>query len=344
MMNLILPAVALVLETSSFFTVLLNESGNGVFALLILKHALASVIFASFVWSRLPETFRNPRRQVMLLLFNFSFFIPLVGLAGLLAAVRLSGYRRHPVAAQPFAHVSVPEFVPPLREPDRTFNQAGIKSRLEHSSIPTPQRLQSLLALQAVPPHVSSPLLHHMLGDASDDIRLVAYGLLDGREKKITTEINRELANLKMAEGSGLRLMAERHLAELYWELAYSGLAQGDLRTHALDQAFAFTDAALLLAPEETGLWFLKGRILHEMKRSKEAYQILQHAMEIGLPESRAMPYIVEIAFEHGDYQTVRTLLERISASQVTSIMKGVIAFWTRGLDKNVIAGKGEGT
>lgn len=331
MMNVGLLLVAAALEISSVSTALLDGSGEGVFVLLLAKHAVASVIFASLVWSYMPHKFRYPRAQVMLLLFNFCFYIPVLGLAGMLAAVYISGFRRRVAVAQPFAYIATPEFMPSLREPDIAVSHVGIKSRLEHSSLPASERLQSLLALQAVPPRVSSPLLHHMLGDASDDIRLVAYGLLDSREKKITAEINRELANLRAAEGGDLRLIYQRHLAELYWELTYSGLAQGDLRAHALDQALLYANAALDLAPEETGLWFLKGRILHEMKRDDEAYQILQRAMATGLPESRALPYIVEIAFQRGDTETVRRLLERISDSQVTSVMKGVIRFWVRG-------------
>jgi IS1 family transposase len=50
--------------------------------------------------------------------------------------------------------------------------------------------------------------------------------------------------------------------------------------------------------------------------------------MEHGLPESRALPYVVEIAFNRRDYKTVQDLLLRLSVLQVTPIMKNAIQFW----------------
>lgn len=328
MINFKLAAAALSLETTGLLSASLTEGSDWTLLVFLLQHAGASMLLALFVWRFLPEKYRRPRLPVLALLFNLSFFIPVLGLLGMLAAVLLSAYRQRAAVAQPFARLTLPEFVLSLREPDTKFSQGGIKSRLAQSSIATPQRLQALLALQGMPARLSSPMLQGMLGDASDDIRLVAYGLLDSREKKINAQIHRELVKLKTASSKDVRLIGMRHLAELYWELVYAGLAQGDLRTHALRQALSYTEDALLLAPLDTGLWFLKGRILHEMKRYDDAYQIFGLAIAHGLPESRVLPYIVEIAFNRRDYRTVRDLLSRISISQVTPRMKGAIRFW----------------
>lgn len=328
MIKFLLATLGLVLEISAIATISLNSGSDGILFLCLLQHALSSLLLALSGWYFMPEKFRHPRRPVTLLLFNVAFFIPLLGLPGAYAAAMLSVYRRHDRVLPPFAHLVLPEFVLSLREPEIKFSQGGIKSRLAHTSIPTQRRLQSLLALQGIPARVSSPLLQNMLGDTSDDIRLVAYGLLDSREKKITAQIHAELVNLRSAESKELRLVGLRHLAELYWEMIYAGLAQGDLRTHALNQALYYADAALHLENQDTGLLFLKGRILLEAKRYEEAQLILGSAISHGLPESRAIPYIVEIAFNRRDYGTVQSLLSRLSISQVTPIMKSAINFW----------------
>ena len=266
--------------------------------------------------------------QIQLLLFNFAFFIPLLGLPAIFSAVYISAYRRRSSIHHPFGKVVMPEFVLSMRETDIKFSQGGIKSRLSQTATPTPQRLQSLLALQGIPARVSSPLLQDMLGDASDDIRLVAYGLLDSREKKITAQIHRELVNLRNAESREMKLIGFRHLAELYWEMIYAGLAQGDLRTHALNQALINVDSALEMSQIDTGLLFLKGRILLESKKYEESKMILEDAMAQGLPESRALPYIVEIAFHDRNYAEVQDLLLRLSKYQLSPIMKNAIQFW----------------
>jgi len=330
MINPKLGAAALSLETSGLLSIsLMTEGSDWALLIFLLQHAGASALLALFVWRFLPGKYRHPRLRVLALLFNFSFFIPVLGLLGMLAAVFLSAYwRRRSMVAQPFARLILPEFVLSLREPDARFSLGCIKSRLAQSAIATPQRLQALLTLQGMPARVSNPMLQDMLGDASDDIHLVAYGLLDSREKKINAQIHLELVKLKTAKGSNIRLIGLRYLAELYWEQVYTELVQGDLRAHALRQSLSYTNDALLLAPLDTGLWFLKGRILLEMKIHDDAYQIFGMAIAHGFPESRVLPYIVEIAFNRRDYRTVRDLLSRISILQVTPRVKGAIHFW----------------
>lgn len=328
MIKVIFITLALMLELSGVAAIMKSGSSDWTLFAYLLLHAVASLLLAVAGWYFLSEKYRQPRWLITLLLFNFAFFIPVLGLPGVFAAVLVSGFRRRTRIQQPFTNLVMPEFVLSLRESEIRFSQGGIKSRLAQSSIPTPQRLQSLLALQGIPARVSSPLLQDMLGDASDDIRLVAYGLLDSREKKITAQIHRELVNLRSAESRELRLVGLRHLAELYWEMIYAGLAQGDLRIHALNQALFYADSALKLASQDTGLLFLKGRILLESKMYEEARQILELAMTHGLPESRALPYIVEIAFNRRDFATVQTLLARLSVYQLTPIMKNAIHFW----------------
>ncbi|HAF43920.1 MAG TPA: hypothetical protein DCK83_03005 [Gallionellaceae bacterium] len=330
MIKYILIALALALEASGVGAVSHFGGAGWLSPLFLLLHAAASALLAVAGWHFLPRDFRKPRVAVLFLLFNFAFFVPVLGIAGMLFAVVVASIRRREVVIQPFATVKLPEFVLSLRDTEMKYSQGGIKSRLTQTSVPTPQRLQSLLALQGMPPRISSPLLQDMLGDSSDDIRLVAYGLLDNREQKITAQIHRELVSLRDTENPEMKLMGLRHLAELYWEMIYAGLAQGDLRTHALNQALQYADSALELTPQDAGLLLLKGRILHELKRHEEATVVLNAAIKQGLPESRVLPYIVEIAFVRRDFATVQRLLERLSQSQLTPIMQNAIRFWVQ--------------
>jgi tetratricopeptide (TPR) repeat protein len=321
-------ALALVLEAVGLGAVAHFGGSGWMSPLFLLSHALASALLALAAWHFLAAGFREPRWAVTLLLFNFAFFIPLLGIVGMLVAVVLASLKRREVVRLPFVGMKLPEFVLSLRDPAIKYSQGGIKSRLMQSAIPTPQRLQSLLALQGMPSRVSSPLLQDMLGDSSDDIRLVAYGLLDNREQKITAQIHRELTGLNDTVNPELRLMGLRHLAELYWEMIYAGLAQGDLRLHAINQAQKYVDEALAMAPQDAGLLLLKGRILHELGLHDEAQDVLHAAMAGGLPESRVLPYLVEIAFVRRDFATVRELVARLSETQVTPVMKNAIRFW----------------
>ncbi len=321
-------ATAFLLEISSLEYLFRTQSGDDLLAWCLLLHGAGSALQAAFIWPFVPQTFRQPKLPMLALLFNFAFFMPLIGLLGVVIAFMIANFRRRAVLRHPFASLPLPEYVLNMRETDHQFSQGGIKSRLAQTSIPTPKRLQSLLALQGMPARVSSPLLQDMLGDSSDDIRLVAYGLLDSREKTITAQIHQELDKLRKASSNELRLICLRQLAELYWELVYAGLAQGDLRTHSLKQALSYIDSATQLGGEDSGLLFLKGRILYELKQADEALHFMQQAVAYGLPESRVLPYITQIAFDQHDFPKVRELLGRISTDQVTPFMRSIINFW----------------
>lgn len=319
---------ALIVEFSAVEALLASHAGDRALLWFLLQHALASVVLTGVGWFLVPSGYRQPRWAVLASLFNFSFFMSALGLLGLYVAVRIATYRRRSVVYHPFEKKAVPEFVLSLREPDMKFSQGQIKSRLAQSAIPVPQRLQSLLALQGIPARVSSPLLQDMLDDSADDIRLVAYGLLDSREKKITAQIHDELSKLRSAKKGRVDLVAIKQLAELYWEMVYAGLAKGDLRTHSLNQSLSYADDALKHVPKDTGMLLLKGRVLHELKRNDEAREIFDMAIKLGLPESRALPYLVEIAFEQGEYAEVRSLLSRISSGPVSPLMQKSLEFW----------------
>ena len=126
--------------------------------------------------------------------------------------------------------------------------------------------MQSLLTLQAVPNRVANPILEELLGDTTEDVRLVAFGMLDAAEKKIAKEIRFETERQSQDLTREQRYDALQRLAELNWELVYACLIQGELRLHILQQARTHLEAALALGiPPGSGLIFLQGKILLEL-------------------------------------------------------------------------------
>jgi hypothetical protein len=93
--------------------------------------------------------------------------------------------------------------------------------------------MKALLALQNVPTRQSSGILREALADSADDLRLLAYGMLDAREQQLTHRIEQALQRHRngRAGTDEARYLAARELAELYWELVYQELVQGDMRS-----------------------------------------------------------------------------------------------------------------
>ena len=189
-------------------------------------------------------------------------------------------------------------------------------------------RLSALLAVQALPTRVASPLLRQLLGDAVDDIRLVAYGILDSHEKQLNARIHEEQRRLTGELSGKPRQVTLEHLAELYWELIYQGLVQGDLADHAAAESSRYLAEAMTLAPNNAGLWALRGKLAQHGKDFVTARTAFMRAVALGLPKSRALPYLAEIAFLQRDFATVRNLLDEMRAGQVPAKLEPLIEFW----------------
>lgn len=293
-------------------------------------HAVASLIAALATYLLLPRRFRQPRAAVTLLMFCFAFMAPVLGAVGLMLITR-ANLRQ----ITPGVRFAVPKTldlpVYDVQSKDQSRGgQGAIRSRLG-LGVPSELRMQSLLTLQAVPRRVSNPILEDLLGDDTDDVRLVAFGMLDAQEKKIFKQVRYETERLTQDLSPEQRVENLRHLAELNWELVYAGLAQGELRQHILDQARKYADAALSQGlPPGSGLVFLRGRILLEQGDAAAAEQAIEQAMALGQSKTSALPYLAEIAYKQREFAKLRQLMQQLSKLNLASHTRAIEDFWTK--------------
>jgi tetratricopeptide (TPR) repeat protein len=321
---------AAVADFALMLSPLMLSSSLSAFIEILLLHMLVCMVVASAIWFLLPMHYRQPQRFVWLLLFFFSFIAPILGAIGLLLMTRYSLRLTDETAsyAIPVA-VGLPEYDIQFKEAHRG-SQGAIRSRLR-TDVPGQVRMQSLLTLQAVPNKVSNPILEDLLGDSTDDVRLVAFGMLDSEEKKISKQIRSETAILEHALTSEQRYDCLRHLAELNWELVYASLTQGELRRHILGQARHYAEAALSLdVSHDSGLAFLKGRILLEQGEIEAAEAAIQQAIGLGQSSTSALPYLAEMAFLRRDFVAVKQLMQQVSNLNLASRTRAIEDYWVK--------------
>ncbi len=325
---------AILLEINAWSGPLFFESNSDALLLWYLGgHALASLLLGLFAWTLLPKHSAKPRIPAILLLAGFSYAIPVAGfISVLLATITLRFYRR-PAAQDLFDSVQLPEFDPHQREPG-VFRQAGLRSVLGNTQVPMSSRLGAMVALQYVPGRVSSPLLRDVLTDPSEDIRLLAYGMLDNQEKRINRAIDEELkafkANLK--ENMPLpteKIAAAHRLSDLYWELVYQELALGDLRKYAIDESMRYCQLVLAQQPDNAPLSLRRGRLLHEAGDQAGADAAYRRALALGLPATRVLPYQAELCFEQGNYAEARRLMLELANWRALPRLRPIIDYWT---------------
>jgi hypothetical protein len=331
--TLIVGIIAIILEVIAVWWIWPLKEGNPLNLLVFLgMHGLASLIIAVILAAGLPALMRKPLGAVIMLLFGFSFFIPVLGLLGMLVAALVSKFLPRLVPDLPYAEIPPIEFEFPPREiRERTkYGQGGLTSRLKDAGVPKETRFKSLLALQGMPPKIANPLLQDMLGDPADEVRLVAYGILDNQEKNLNQHIHDEIEKLKTADTTEMRMISLRRLSELYWELVYGGLVHGDVRAHAMGESDRYLAQAMQIAPDDPGLWFLKGKALLA-KRDPAAEAAFHRAVASGLEESRVLAYLGQIAFERRDYREVRRIFSSLSESQYAARLRPAVRYWAHG-------------
>jgi hypothetical protein len=320
---------AVVADLGLFFTPLIFANSIPAFVGVLVGHATACAIVASSCYLLMPGNFRKPRTMVWLLLFNFAFITPVVGAIGMLFLTRITLRQAadKSLVAVPVS-VQLPEYDVQGKDVNRS-GQGSIRSRLG-TNVPADIRMQSLLTLQAVPNRVSNPILEDLLGDSTDDVRLVAFGMLDAEEKKLSVHIQREREALLRALTPDQHYSCLSHLAELHWELIYASLAQGELRNHILGQARNYLEQALAtgVAPN-SGLLFLNARILLAQGEVENAHVALQQSIALGQPKISALPYLAEMAFKRREFGLVKQLMAQLVELNAASRTRAVADFWT---------------
>ncbi len=293
-------------------------------------HAVASALASLVLVRSVPGPSRRQPGWAFGFFFTLCFFIPVLGVPGLLASAFVARVFPKRGEKEVFSTVAAPEFAPHDEASPQAVSphaHGPVRAQLTDPYAPVETRMRALLSIQDLPSRMANPVIRNMLSDKSDDVRLVAYGILDGREKRINGRIRAARTQLEGKDPVG-RLIAHKELAELYWELVYQGLVQGDLQTHAAAQASAHMNAALRVAPEDAALWALGGRLANFAGDYERAWEAFTKAVQFGLPEARVLPYLAEVAYRMRRFGEVRDLLERIAQTGHTQRMAQVIGYW----------------
>lgn len=301
----------------------------------LLIHALASVVLALFTMPLLAPHQSKPRWPVLTLMALCSYAVPVAGFLGVFVATLVLRFYRASDRGMHFNALPLPEFDLHQRM-QSGFRQTGLRSILGNSEVPTRSRMRAMVALQHVTGRISSPLLRNVLNDASEDLRLLAYGMLDSLERNISRLIDQELEHLQQAQATeGAQppgpqgLQAAEKLSALYWELVYQNLAQGDMRDHALHESLRYCDLVLAQNPASAHNLLRRGMLLHALKRHDEAAQAYARAQQQGLPATRVLPYLAELSFEQRDFQQTRHLIQQLDGWSALPKLRPVIDYWS---------------
>lgn len=294
-------------------------------------HALAAALISLAAWSLFPSAYQKPRHWVLTLLFGVAFFVPLLGIASLLIGV-VAG-RLFPQLLKPrvFQSVAPPEYTVADDDALRRPTGAAARARVLNRAAPSEARLEALVALGASRSVASGALLRELLADPVDDVRLLAYGMLDAREKDISGRLARERTLLSLAEGIDDRDTARTvcgRIAQLYWELVYQGLAQGDTARFALEQALIYAERSLTESTGDGPTWLLIGRIRLRRGDLRACEGAFNEALQWQLPRRAVVPYLAELRYRQHRYAEVRRLMFELGGQAGSETLSAMQQYW----------------
>ena len=311
---------ALALEVGSL-SLLTTEVSLASLYIYLGLHAGASALVVWVAWVFLPAHYRQPVGPTCALLWVFAFFIPALGGMLIFAVLHFALRFPHRVRSQRFVELRMPEFSGVQREAtERSDLRAGdARSILKSTTLPLETRLRVLVAMQVMHPKAAVPLLLGLLSDPSEDIRLLAYSMMDAWEKDLVQKIQAAQAAYEKAQQSGSAtaiVNALRQLAELNWEQADTGLARGDLRRLALENAAKFCETVLDIDTSMLGTWQLYTKVLIELGQLEKAAMAIDFAAEF-IPAGLVWALKGQIAYLRRDFDAVRMYASHIPAQEL---------------------------
>ncbi len=332
-MNALLVVSALLLELAGSLPLLVPVAFlSHPFHLYLALHLAATVLAVAALLRLFPPRYRHPSLAASITLFLLVFFVPFLGVAAVLASLTFGLRRPRRKKPEPCDKVVIPELpYRPLKVSEQPrFGQGGLAAVIRNAP-DTERRVNAVLATRQLRDKDAIPILRIALRDPEDDVRLLAYSLLDGKEQKINHRIRELSRQLELAPQQAAGQLHEQ-LAIQYWELAYLGLASGDVLQHVLNESLAHLDRASELLGEEIGLFFLRGRVLLQLEHLEEAERSLQRALELGMSEVDVNPYLAEVAYLQRRWNRVRQLLSVLDPLARAEPPLALVAdYWTSG-------------
>lgn len=274
----------------------------------LLLHPVACMLLAAGVWQLLPARYQSPWPWAPLLLFSIAFFIPLLGAAGVLMSLAPALWVQRRREYKCWHALSAPQlpFKPASQQASPLFDDGSLQDVLRLAPDPD-RRLAAIMATRRMPGQSAVPLLQLALRDPVDDVRLLAYSMLDQQETLINERIKLLLTRLDTADGN-TKAALHAALAHGFWELAYLGLAQGSVFRHVLMQAREHVEAALQMGANPE-LELLGARVALEQGLPEHAKLFLRRAEEGGIAAEKITGFRAEAAFLSAKYDEVPGLL-----------------------------------
>ncbi|CAM5567371.1 tetratricopeptide repeat protein [Eoetvoesiella caeni] len=285
---------------------------------------------AFFVLSAMPSHYHHPRGGAFIHIFAISLFLPVAGPLLFLSLIVVAMVFPRADSPADSYWVEAPKFVTYLASRVKHGAGARLRARLDNHEGASDDRVAAMVAMRTLPPHITGGMLRDLLSDPDEEIRLLAYGVVDNAEKKIMQQIF--MAQEQMPEAVTITEQADinARLAELYWELIYQNLVQGEVYNYTLERVEHYAREAVTQNDTLASMYYLLGRCALLRNKPNEAKEYLQRALFNQFPVERLLPWLGEVAFLQHDYSRLGEILRPLDNGTLSPTLQSTVNYWSK--------------
>jgi polysaccharide biosynthesis protein PelE len=192
------------------------------------------------------------------------------------------------------------------------------------------KRLKAVYATLKLEDKAAIPLLRIALGDPVDDIRLLAYSLIDRKEQRISERIDRARKILETNNSAINARHLYRSIVKDYWELAHLGLVEGETLNYVLNKACEYLEKGLLLYPKDRGLHLQYAKLLLKLGKPQDALGEFKIAESLGIGRQKLLLYYAEIAFLNRQFGEVKKHMKEIGLVKAQPQIQNSMRYWQK--------------
>ncbi|MBP6018116.1 MAG: hypothetical protein KA735_01370 [Burkholderiaceae bacterium] len=290
---------------------------------------LAALMMALFTSSVLLRRYRGPHSGIFIHVFAVCLFLPVAGQILFLSIILVAMAFPSVNKLADSTLVQNPKFVTYLVSRVTHGGGARLRARLANSDGSTEDRMAAMVAVQSLPTHITDGMLRKLLTDPYEEIRLLAYGVVDSAEKAIMKRIFLAQEKLTDAVTSAEKNEVNSRLAELYWELIYQHLVEGEVHSYTLERVEHYAHEALEHRTKNAAMWYLLGRCALLRNKPDQAEEFFRNAQYHSFPADRLLPWLAEVAFLQRDFGRIGKMLIPLSNSTTSPLLQPSVRYWS---------------
>ncbi|HEU5282166.1 MAG TPA: hypothetical protein VFU82_09330 [Gammaproteobacteria bacterium] len=290
----------------------------------IALHALSGVIVC-LGFHVIKHKLKYYTHQMMLLFYALTFFIPIFGI---IASYTLILWLKH--AHRHYKNTKIKSMrLTYINKPLRIrYGMGGLHLRLMSPTANMQSKISAITKSLTVSPSRVNNLVRTMLSDNNDEVRLLAFQILNKQERKLMPKINQAIQSLQSATHPNQQYVLEKKLAFDYWELLYRALIEPHMADFAIKKTLGYGEAALEKQPNDVTLLTLLGRLSLKCNDRMAALSYFNQAIVLGEFIERILPYLAEIAYQQRQFHAIKAFFNTSTAIPNIYLNKAQYQFW----------------